>query len=336
MANLAWAERIGRRLKLRDLHVFFAVVETGSMAKAARRLAVSQPVVSQAIAELEHTLGVRLVDRGRRGTEPTAYGRALLTHGHAAFDALRQGVKAIEFLSDPTAGELRIGCPEWITADLLPLIIDHMSRRHPRLTFHIQQTIPANLEFRELRQRAVDLVIGRIPIPFAEPDLQEQILYHEQLAVVTGARNPLAKRRNIDLAELVDERWILTPQNELPGSLVRDAFRAKGLRAPDPTVSAFSIQLRNQLLATGRYVSVVPRSLLRRSGRHLSFKALPVELPIPPRPVAIVTLKDRTVTPVTGLFVDCAREITRSWQDARRSYGHRPASARRPEEAGRL
>ena len=58
MPNMQWAERIGRRLKLRDLHVLLAAVEAGSMAKAARRLAVSQPVVSQAIADLEHTLGV--------------------------------------------------------------------------------------------------------------------------------------------------------------------------------------------------------------------------------------------------------------------------------------
>ena len=118
MANMRWADRIGRHLKLRDLHVLFEVVHWGSMAKAARYLAVSQPVVSAAIAGLEQTLGVRLLDRSRRGVEPTIYGRALLNHGLAAFDALRQGVKEIEFLADPTVGDLRIGCPEWIAAGL--------------------------------------------------------------------------------------------------------------------------------------------------------------------------------------------------------------------------
>jgi DNA-binding transcriptional LysR family regulator len=112
MANIRWADRIGRRLKLRDLHVLSAVVQWGSMAKAARHLAVSQPVVSAAIADLEHAVGVRLLDRSRQGIEPTIYGRALLKHGAVAFDALKQGVNEIEFLSDPTAGELRIGSPE--------------------------------------------------------------------------------------------------------------------------------------------------------------------------------------------------------------------------------
>jgi len=310
--HMQWAERIGRRLKLRDLHVLLAVMEAGSMAEAARRLAVSQPVVSQAIADLEHTLGVRLVDRHRRGIEPTLYGRALLNHSLAAFDALHQGVKEIEFLADPTVGELRIGCPEWIMAGLLPIIIDTLAKRHPRLTFHVQQTIPATSEFRELRQRRIDLVLGRIAAPFEAEDLQEEVLYQERLSVVAGTGSRWARRRKIELAELVDEPWILTPQNELPGLLVREAFRLSGLKPPEPTVAAFSVQLRNRLLATGRYLSVVPDSLLLHAGQQLSFKALPVTLAIQPRPVAIVTLKNRTLSPVAGLFIDCAREITKS------------------------
>jgi DNA-binding transcriptional LysR family regulator len=310
---MQWAERIGRRLKLRDLHVLLAVMEAGSMAKAARRLGVSQPVVSQAIADLEHTLGVRLVDRHRRGIEPTIYGHALFNHSLAAFDALHQGVKEIEFLADPTSGELRIGSPEWITAGLLPIILDQLAQRHPRLVFHVHQTVPATSEFRELRQRSIDVVLGRISAPFQEDDLQPEVLYQEQLAIVAGVRSRWARRRNIELAELVDEPWILTPQNALPGSLVRDAFLASGLKPPQPTITAFS--MRDRLLATGRYLSVVPASLLLYGGPRISFKALPVTLPIPPRPVAVITLKNRTLSPVTRLFIDCARDITRPLAD---------------------
>jgi DNA-binding transcriptional LysR family regulator len=312
MPNMQWAERIGRRLKLRDLHVLLAAVEAGSMAKAARRLAVSQPVVSQAIADLEHTLGVRLVDRHRRGLEPTPYGRALLNHSLVAFDALRQGVKELEFLANPGVGELRIGCPEWITAGLLPVIIDELVKQHPRLTFHVQNTIPATSEFRELRQRTIDLVVGRIAHPFREDDLQADILYQEHLSVVVGTNSPWARRRKVNLADLVDERWILLPQNKLPGSLVADAFRARGLKPPEATVSAFSIHMRDRLLATGRYVSIVPDSVLHFAGDRLSFRPLPVKLPINPRPVAAVTLRNRTLSPVAQLFIDCARKLTKS------------------------
>src|SRR5712691_9169771 len=97
-----WENRIGRRLRLRDLHVFFSVVQRGSMAKAATYLGVSQPAVSEAIADLEHALGVRLFDRTPQGVEATMYGRALLKRGRVAFDELKQGINEIEFLADPT------------------------------------------------------------------------------------------------------------------------------------------------------------------------------------------------------------------------------------------
>ena len=80
-----WESRIGRRLRLRDLHIFFAVVESGSMAKAGALLRVTQPAVSKSIGDLEAAVGVRLLDRSPRGVEPTVYGNALLECGSAAF-----------------------------------------------------------------------------------------------------------------------------------------------------------------------------------------------------------------------------------------------------------
>jgi len=103
------SDRIGRRLKLQDLHVLMTVVQAGSMGKAAERLKTVQPSISKSIADLENALGVRLLDRQRQGVEPTEYGRALLNCGLAVFDELRQGVQRIEFLADPAAGEVRIG-----------------------------------------------------------------------------------------------------------------------------------------------------------------------------------------------------------------------------------
>jgi DNA-binding transcriptional LysR family regulator len=132
-----WDTRIGRRVRLRDLHILFAVVQYGSMAKAGVHLGMSQSAVSQAIAAIEHTLDVRLLDRTSRGVEPTMYGGALLRRGRAAFDELRLGVKEIEGLADPGAGEVRIACPEWPAAGILPPIVERLSLRHPRVTLQV-------------------------------------------------------------------------------------------------------------------------------------------------------------------------------------------------------
>ena len=160
---IQWEARIGRRLRLRDLHVLCAVVQASSMAKAAVALGVSQPVVSDAIADLEATVGVRLLDRSRRGVPPTLYGLALLRRSQAAFDELKQGISDIEQLADPASGEVRIGCPESLAAGVLPPIIDEMSKRFPRTCFRVVQvnTLNNRLEFPELRERALDVVLAR-------------------------------------------------------------------------------------------------------------------------------------------------------------------------------
>src|SRR6185437_12668494 len=95
------SDRIGRRMKLHDLHVLMAVAEAGSMNKAATLLNTRQSAISRSIADLEQSVGVRLVNRGPRGVEPTQYGRALLDGGTAVFDDLRRAMKTIEFLADP-------------------------------------------------------------------------------------------------------------------------------------------------------------------------------------------------------------------------------------------
>src|SRR5215470_17874620 len=130
-------DRIERRLKLHDVRVLLSVVQAGSMSKAAGQLGTAQPALSRSIAELEHALGVRLLDRSPRGVEPTAYGRALIKRGVAVFDELRQGVRDIEFLTDPTAGELRIGATEATAGAIVSPLIERLSSNHRRMEFHV-------------------------------------------------------------------------------------------------------------------------------------------------------------------------------------------------------
>ena len=213
---MEWADRIGRRLKLRDLHMLMTVVQRGSMAKAAAELAVSQPAVSKAIADMEHTLGLRLLDRSRNGVEPTAYGRALVKRGMTIFDELKQGVEELEFLADPSVGSLRIGSTESIAAGMLPAIIERFCREHPGVRLDVAQTVISTLHYRELRERSIDLLIGRIPTPFAEDDLAADIVYDDQVVVVAGRQSKWARARKLKLADLSGEPWILPSADTMP------------------------------------------------------------------------------------------------------------------------
>jgi DNA-binding transcriptional LysR family regulator len=303
------AERIGRRVKLRDLNILIALAQQGSMAKAARHLATSQSVVSKAVADLERILNVRLFDRNAHGVEITIYGQALLDRGIAVFDELKQGALDIDFLADPTVGELRIGCTEWIEGGLVSVVIEKLSRKYPRIVFHVGHAHTATADYRELRDRSFDLVIARIPSPFSEKDLDAEILFEEPIFVVAGSNSKWARRRKIALGELLEEPWLLTPPNTLPHSLVEEAFRAHRLAVPAPSAVSYTYHLRNSLVALGRYLTVVPGSMLYFNVAKLPIKPLPIPMPIRPRPVAIVKLKHRTLSPVAKLFIEATREI---------------------------
>src|SRR5258708_21916538 len=151
-------DRSGRQVKLQDLHVLMAVAQAGSMGKAEARVNSSQPSVSRWITELERSLGVILFDRHRQGIEPTEHGGALLNCGAAVFDELRQGIQNIEFLSDPTAGEVRVGCNPFLAVSFVSAVVDRLSQRHPRIVFRLV-TAPSELLLRELNERNVDLFI---------------------------------------------------------------------------------------------------------------------------------------------------------------------------------
>jgi DNA-binding transcriptional LysR family regulator len=307
-----WENRIGRRVKLRDLHILAAVVQWGGMAKAAKHLSMTQPAVSDAIATLEDALQVRLLDRTSKGVEPTIYAEALLKRGHAIFDELRQGIRDIEFLADPTAGEVRIGCPESFAAGLVPAIIDRISRRYPRVDFQVVRVETATLEFRELRERRVDLVVGRLLGPLTNDEIEMEVLFGDRRFVVVGARSRWASRRKIALAELINERWILDPASGAATPLVAVAFRAHGLEFPRRSVASFSLHVRCHLLATGRFIAIMQDSTLRFTAKRWSIRVLPIDLGIPPQPVGIFWLKNRTLGPMVKLFIEHAREVAKS------------------------
>jgi DNA-binding transcriptional LysR family regulator len=309
-----WEARIGRRVRLRDLHILLTAVQCGSMAKAARRLVMSQPAISKAIADLEHTLQVRLLDRGPHGIEPTPYGTALVRRGLAVFDELRQGVGEIEFMANPTVGEVRIGCNDSLSVALLPAVIERLAAQHPGLTVHLSaMSRPITLEIQQLRERNVDLIIGRGIFDIPENDLYAEVLFEEPFVVVAGAGSRWARRRKLELAELVDAKWILHPPNEFPGLLVEQAFRSIGLAAPHPIVTSSSFHLRDVLLMSGDYLTVVPACMLRvYNAKRLMVKSLPIDLGIPRRPVAIFTLKNRTLNPVAEILIKCVRAVAAS------------------------
>jgi DNA-binding transcriptional LysR family regulator len=118
--------------------------------------------------------------------------------------------------------------------------------------FNVVQSSTAT-QFRELRERTVDLTLARLRTPLRENDLTTETLFDDRVFIVAGAQNPWSRRRKIEFSKLAHEPWIALPPDNDASSFLADAFKARGLALPNPAVVTFSQHVRFHLLAKGRY-----------------------------------------------------------------------------------
>lgn len=304
--------QVARRLRLRDLLVFTAVAEQGSMAKAAAELGITQPSVSEAIADLEHIYGVALFDRSPKGVQLTLYGQALLRHSGAILGEIAQSARDIERLADPERGELRVACLEGLSTTILPEILLQFVRKYPRVVVNIEHLTAPATNLTGLRSRLYDLAILRLDAMEGDEeaeDLQMQTLYSDELVVAAGRNNPWLSRGKATLADLLDEPWILSPPGYWHHKRVMEVFRQQGITPPRPRIVAIAVPLRMHLLANGPYISIFSGAVMRLNAPIFGVGAIPVDFPSRPWPVVAVTLKGRTQSPVVQEFINTARQV---------------------------
>jgi len=302
--------RAGRRVTLRDLQVLLAVTQFGSMAKAASHLSITQPAVSQAVANLERAFGARLIDRGPHGAVLTRYGEAIQKRGLEVFDVLKQGSRDIEYLSDARTGDVWIGANEVLLGGFVPAVVERSAEQHSKIVIHALTVNTSDFDFEKLRERKLDFILGRI-MPQVDDDLSLETLFEEGISVVVGQNSLWARRRKVALADLADGPWILAEPDNVVQSAVSQVFRDNGLDAPQISIVTVSMHLRLALLGTGKYLSTIPNSLLRYSVDRWSLKILPIDLGLRLR-VGIFTLKNRTLSPVALNFIKNVRSVARS------------------------
>ena len=173
------------------------------------------------------------------------------------------------------------------------------------MNFHIVAGDTASL-YQDVANRNIELaicrMIGRLP-----DDAEAEVLFRDSVAIMTAASNPLTRRRNLTLADLMQEPWLLFPYDSFFGSMIGEIFRKNGVDPPRLTISTLSVQAQNEFLAIGRFLTVLPSFVLKVPGAHPPLKAVPVTLSNPPAPIGLITPKNRTLTPVVQLFIEGIR-----------------------------
>jgi DNA-binding transcriptional LysR family regulator len=250
--------------------------------------------------------------------EPTIYGEALLNRSIAVFDELKQGVSEIDSLGDPTTGEVRIACPLAIASTLIPPALESFVAKYPRAVLHIDEVTAASMtrNFQELRERQYDLILERWSPPTedrsADDDVATEFLFSDPLVIVAGEKSKwAARRRKIDLAELVDEPWIMQGPHTWNYRTLTEACRNRNILVPKASVITLSISVITHFLANGPFITSMPRSV----AHFKSLRILPVDLPARPWPVKIARLKNRTLRPVVERFIDHLRAFTKAMRE---------------------
>ena len=163
------------------------------------------------------------------------------------------------------------------------------------------------------RERELDLVVGRVPSPVFGEDLISEFLFDDRIRVVAGLKSPWSRRRQIKLAELSDEPWLMPEADNIATALISEGFRAAGLTPPTPRVVSNSVTLRIRLVETGRFIAALPESTLRFGAERMRIKILPVRLRAEGPPAVAIFLKNARPIQSQGFSsMSCAHFLIRS------------------------
>jgi DNA-binding transcriptional LysR family regulator len=307
----SWDKLIGERVRLRELRILHVVVQSGSMARAAQALSMTQPAVSQAIGHLEAALKVPVLERSPAGVAPTAFGSVLLRRGLEAADLLAEGLREIEALADPGSGDIVVGASEsYIAGGALAATITTLQLRYPRFRVVVVESNTAAVDFGDLRERRVDVMFGRSSRANPPEDIVQNLLMDEALQIVAGGHNGWAHAATMRFADLANRPWVLAPVGTAVYNLVADAHRAEGVAMAPPAIITYSMLLRMQLLASGEFVTAFPESLVRNCAKVWNLVALPLALGTA-LPVSAYTLRSRAPSRAITAFIDAARMVHR-------------------------
>jgi len=252
------------RLTLRQFLILATVAETGSILQAARRLNMTQPAVSRAVAELERVAGRALFERTSRGTAPTPAGEVLIGHARAALSEMRAAWEGMEDMDKGRAGRLSLGVLPNGEAGPLPRALAAMRRERPGVAISVVEGLFGQM-IPSLRAGELDFVIGRLdhPDPLAMSGLVVRPLYKQQWVVLARAGHGVIARKPASLADLVDQAWIVPAGQATIRKMIESFFHGEGLALPQDRLEMSGLGVSRVMLLENDLLICLPRGTYR-------------------------------------------------------------------------
>ena len=298
-------------MDVRGLRYFVAAADAGSFRGAARRLAVSQPAVSQGIAALERDLAARLFDRAGREIALTPAGRSLLEPARRALADVDALPAVVDRARGVVRGRLELGTTDVASIYVLPKVYRAFRRRHPEaeLSVHVEGSEPllAQLRAGTIELAIVSLRVGDVEAPVPDGFLA-QPFFRERLDLVVAGTDPLARRRRVAWTDLADVPLLGFKRDSVTRRAVDARFREAGI-SPRVAMEMSSPEAIKKLVAVGLGCAVLPARSVAAEVRAGSLAALPVASPRLERLLGVVRDARRTPTPAAAAFLGLLEAI---------------------------
>ncbi|ODS72020.1 MAG: hypothetical protein ABS43_19160 [Bordetella sp. SCN 67-23] len=296
------------RLKMRQILLLATLGDLGNLRRAAAQLGMTQPAATKLLHELESAMGVSLFERSRRGMAPTLYGDAMIRHARGLLADLDAAREELDALAAGAAGTLTVGTMTSTSSELVPRAVAALLERHPGVRVSLVEGVHDML-MAALARGELDLVLGRVMGGAAMDDLDLELLYEDEFLVVCGPRHPLLKTREIRLADLTDQRWILPHASAPLRQRLDILFMEQAGARPRHAVESVSVLTNLALLQESATLAVMPADIVRQFSGSGLVRALPVPLPGLFGPVALITRAERRRSPVVEAFIDDLRRL---------------------------
>lgn len=306
-------------MDLRHLRNMLAVMDEGSLGKAAEKLHISQPALTKSIQRLEEQLGVKLFERKARGMEATSYADSLRAYAQSACVGMTQAVKEINALRNGTEGVITVAGPPMIASELLPDVLVRLAAERPNLQLRV---VSQNQElFTSLLAGKFTLVVAMLYNEMPKIGLTKRWLFDDKLVLVMRPDHPAAKLKKIKPQDLLGYKWAFSDNDTWHRRRLELYFEQFGLGMPRASLESREPAILKAAIMKSDHVGVLARIGVERELEQGLLTAIEIDSPFMMRPIGIVQRENDMPSPAVNAFVRILEAVCRE-----RGYADKPQS----------
>ena len=296
-------------LEPRQLMHLALIADHGSFSRAAAAMSISQPALSSSIAQLERSVGARVLDRGRQGAKLTEVGSTLVRHARALQLQLAHAAEEAHLRTLGGDGPLRIGVTPVTAANLVPQALGRLHGETPNISVSVLEGLDEAMT--ALHDGEVEIVVGPIAVFPASRELIEEPLVSDPLGVVMRARNPLARRRSLSLRGLRDVSWALPSERSAFRRQLEALFVTAGVQWPTLCLTTNSMTALKAIVTNSDAITIMPRRLVALEIRTRRLASVPLRDTGRERTLGMTWLRRRALSPIAERFLAVLRAVAR-------------------------